>query len=92
MFKHILAASALLALTACGHSQSNTADSDLDTRVDAGDVALYAIAPDGTRLWAVKGRGGRTVYFASSGTSTSHSETCGKNCTRTVDDVVPRGD
>ncbi len=51
-------------LAGCG-KPSNTAERAIQERLDAGDVALVAIAPDGTHLWAVYDRG-RTVYFAAS--------------------------
>lgn len=69
-----------------------TGDADAVSKVEAGQVALVAIAPDGTNLWAVRPQGGRTVYFSSRGTQASHSESCGKNCTRTIDDDVPMAD
>jgi len=78
-----------IALAGCDSARSNTAERTADRKLEGGDVALYAIAPDGTRLWAVEGRSGRTVYFSGGGSTTSHSEACGKNCIRTIDDLVP---
>lgn len=82
----ILAATAL-ALTACGHS--NTSEPGADEAVDRGEVALWATAPDGTNLWAVEGRDGRTVYFSSSGSQKVESHSCGKSCVQTEDVYVP---
>lgn len=79
----------LMALAGCEANYSRTADGEASELISEGDVALYAQAPDGTKLWAVKGRSGRTVYFSSSGTQTHHSRVCGKNCNRKIDDVVP---
>lgn len=89
--KTALAIIAALALTGCERARSNSAEDGADAALGKGEVALYAVAPDGTKLWAVEGRNARTVYFATSGTSTSHNESCGKNCNQTVDDVVPAG-
>jgi len=78
------------ALAACSPAaKTNSGEPDAVEKVAEGDVALVAVAPDGTQLWGVRPIGGRTVYFASSGVQTSHSESCGKNCTRTLDDIVP---
>jgi len=86
----IMITTALFVLTACSPAtDTRTSESGAQTKVQSGDVALVAIAPDGTKLWAVKPSGGRTVYFASSVAQTRHSESCGKNCIKTVDDVVP---
>lgn len=82
----MLAATAL-ALSACGHS--NTAEPGAAEAIARGDVALWATAPDGTRLWVVEGRGGRNVYFSSGGTQTTIGEPCGKGCIRTEDIYVP---
>jgi len=89
MAKRALAVAAFIALAGCDQS-SVTADPSYEAKVKGGTVALAAEAPDGTKLWAVTPPGSaRRVYFASSGTSTAHSEGCGKNCTRAVADVVP---
>lgn len=78
-----------LALCACDRA-AVSADPDYSAKVDNGIVALAAEAPDGTKLWAVTPPGStRRVYFASTGTSTHHRESCGKNCNRTVPDDVP---
>jgi hypothetical protein len=74
--KRILLAASLLFLTACDPPQS--AEPGASQKVVTGAVTLMATAPDGTKLWAVRSMG-RTIYFASTGTSAS--ETCGKNCT-----------
>ena len=66
---------ACLALAACDPPQS--AEPGASQKVETGAVTLAATAPDGTKLWAVKSWG-RTIYFASTGTSAS--EQCGKNC------------
>jgi hypothetical protein len=67
-----------------------SADPQYEKKVGNGIVALAATAPDGTKLWAVTPPGAyRRVYFSTGGAQTSHAETCGKGCTRTVDDVVP---
>jgi len=85
-----LIATALFALTACSPAtDTRTSESGAQSKVESGDVALVAVAPDGTKLWAVKPSGGRTVYFASSLAQTRHSENCGKNCNKIVDDLVP---
>lgn len=76
----------VLALAAC-NNPPDTTPPEQRTKLDSGQVALVAVAPDGTKLWAV--RADRIVYFASSGTQTEHSENCGKNCWRKVDDAVP---
>lgn len=64
-----------LILAACDAPQS--AEPDAAKKVKTGAVTLMATAPDGTKLWAVYSMG-RTIYFASTGTSAS--EQCGKNC------------
>jgi hypothetical protein len=81
---------ALLGLAACNPPPETTTP-EQRAILDRGDVALIAVAPDGTKLWAVRnGRlNGRLVYFASSGSQTSHNEACGKNCNKEVDDQVP---
>ncbi|QQV76499.1 hypothetical protein H5J25_13700 [Sphingomonas aliaeris] len=85
----MLLAAAAAALSGCD-APSVSADPQYSAKVDAGIVALAATAPDGTKLWAVTPPGsGRRVYFSSGGTQTSHSESCGKNCTRLVDEAVP---
>lgn len=58
-----------------------------EQRLARGEVLLQSVAPDGTKLWRVR-RGGRDIYFSTAGTHTTHTESCGKNCTRTVDDDV----
>ena len=78
---------AALLLTACDRG-TPSGDPEADSKLEAGQVALIARAPDGTVLWAV-GSGGRIVYFATSGTQTQHTENCGKHCRRTVIDAVP---
>jgi hypothetical protein len=59
----------------------------VDYRLDHGQAILSSTAPDGTKLWHVH-RGGRDVYYSTAGTHTTHTENCGKHCTRTVDDDV----
>lgn len=76
-----------IALLAACSGPPETVTPEQKAILDHGQVALVAVAPDGTKLWAV--RAGRIVYFSSAGTQTSHSENCGKNCTRIVDDIVP---
>jgi hypothetical protein len=79
----------LFALAGCD-AASQTADTSYEQKVHSGQVALAAVAPDGTKLWAVTPPGStRRVYFAASGAQTSHTEHCGKNCNKTVDDTVP---
>jgi hypothetical protein len=80
-----------IALAGCDSTPPKTAEPGVGSKLEGGDVALFAVAPDGTRLWAVEGESGRTVYFSGSGATTSHSEYCGKGCTRTIDDIVPSG-
>jgi hypothetical protein len=76
-----------IALGACQEPPA-TADRAERAKLDNGQVALVAVAPDGTKLWAV--RANRIVYFSSAGTQTHHVENCGKNCWRTIDDdAVP---
>jgi hypothetical protein len=65
------------ALAACDRPKS--AEPGYNDKLSAGDVALAAVAPDGTRLWAAR-IDGRDVYFSSRGTQVT--ESCGKNCTR----------
>jgi hypothetical protein len=77
---------ALLALSGCQEPPA-TAEPDQRAKLDSGQVALVAVAPDGTKLWAVKA--GRIVYFSSAGTQTYHNEPCGRSCTRRVEDEVP---
>lgn len=90
--KRLLAISALVTLSACESNfahPAHTTDSGFEQKIKTGKVSLAARAPDGTKLWAVRAPGtDRLVYFSSTGTTTSHSENCGKSCTRTVDDVV----
>jgi hypothetical protein len=57
---------ALLALAACDPPRS--AEPAAEQKLVAGDVALIATAPDGTKLWAVRSYG-RYVYFSSTGTT-----------------------
>lgn len=71
----VLAAAGFLA--ACDPPKS--AEPGADKKLYSGEVTLMAVAPDGTKLWGVLSAG-RTVYFASSGTSTTQG--CGKNCVR----------
>jgi hypothetical protein len=73
--KRILIAASLLFLAACDPPQS--AEPGASQKVETGAVTLMATAPDGTKLWAVHSMG-RTIYFASTGTSAS--ESCGKGC------------
>jgi hypothetical protein len=87
MMKNI-ALLAALTLAACQQSPPRTTPAEQHVRLDSGQVAIVATAPDGTKLWAVRA-GRRIVYFASSGTATSHVENCGKNCSKTVDDQIP---
>lgn len=52
---------------------------------------------DGVVLYRVSSRcdqvsGSHDVYFSTRGTQTGHTESCGKNCSRTVDDLVPNND
>lgn len=89
MGKVLLIVAAAAALASCD-KPSVSADPQYSAKLDAGIVALAATAPDGTKLWAVTPPGeGRRVYFSAGGTQTAHSESCGKNCTRVVDDAVP---
>lgn len=89
MRSHALVLLGCIALCACDQS-AVSADPSYEAKVKGGTVALAAEAPDGTKLWAVTPPGSsRRIYFASSGTMTSHSESCGKNCNRSVADVVP---
>lgn len=88
----VAAAIGLLYLAACDQA-SQTAESGASEKIERGQVALVAEAPDGTKLWGISPPGAsRRVYFASSGAITSHPERCGKNCTTEVDDVVPTAD
>jgi hypothetical protein len=64
----------LVALVACSRLP--------DSEIPRDKVVRVATAPDGTVLWGVR-TGNRDVYFASSGTRTTQS--CGKNCTRSVE-------
>lgn len=64
---------AFLALAACSKLP--------DSEIPRDKIVRVATAPDGTVLWGVH-TGNRDVYFASSGTQTT--ESCGKNCTRSV--------
>lgn len=73
---------AALLLASC--DVPRTAEPNLESKLDNGDVAKIAVAPDGTVLWGVKA-GGRTVFFASRGVQ--HSVSCGKNCVR--QEIVP---
>lgn len=72
---HIVALTSLIALAAC--DPPNSAEPGAAKKVTSGAVTLMATAPDGTKLWGVWSMG-RTVYFASTGTSTE--EVCGKGC------------
>lgn len=75
-----------LGLAACSEPPATTEPAE-KAKLDSGQVALVAVAPDGTKLWAVKGY--RIIYFSSSGTQTYHNESCGRTCNRRVDDAVP---
>jgi hypothetical protein len=84
-----LVLAAALGLSGCD-GPARTADPIAEARMKNGEVALVAVAPDGTQLWGITPPGAnRRVYFASTGTQTSHTEHCGKSCNRTVDDIVP---
>jgi hypothetical protein len=89
----VLAAVVAVGVAGCGPdvSPSGEPTDAVSARLHAGQVVLWAEAPDGTKLWATIGQSGRTVYFSSAGTQTHRTENCGKNCTRTVDDFVPAG-
>lgn len=77
-----IAAFAAVWLTGCEKSRvPKSGESHAIDKAWNGDVARIAEAPDGTVLWGVRAAG-HMVYFASAGTS--YSESCGKNCTRTV--------
>lgn len=82
-----LALSAAVAIAGCGPSASS-GDPDRSEKLDRGEVAKAAVAPDGTVLWVAR-VGGRSVYFASSGAHWNETKTCGKNCTRTDHYDVP---
>lgn len=69
-----------------GCSPPNNAEPGAGIKLDDGEVALAATAPDGTKLWMVRSYG-RTVYFASTGTQVTVN--CGKNCWR--EDNIPTG-
>ena len=86
-----ITAFAALVLSACSPDRSPEGEDAnvVRQKLVAGQVVLWATAPDGVRLWATIGRDGRTVYFSSSGVQSSHTEVCGNRCSRTVDDVVP---
>lgn len=77
----------LLLVAACSGNVAATAEEGAEDKLKAGQVALIATAPDGTKLWGVYSAG-RMVYFSNSGTSYSYTQNCGKNCTRTVDQNV----
>lgn len=87
---------ALLSMTACNepHNQSE-ANANMET--ESCKPMLVAVADDGTRLWKLasgcrNNTSRRPVFFSSGGgTQTEHTEHCGKNCTRHVDDYVPNG-
>ena len=74
--RKILTIGCLFLLAACDPPKS--AEPEAKAKSERGEVALMATAPDGTKLWAVMSMG-RTIYFASTGTSAS--ESCGKACT-----------
>jgi hypothetical protein len=76
----------LVALAGCDHPV--TSEPGASEKLDRGEVALIATAPDGTQLWGVRDAG-RRVYFASVGASWSETRNCGKSCTRTEYHEVP---
>lgn len=86
--KRLIISAAAFCAACSPAARTATSEPSAVEKVKRGEVGLVAIAPDGTQLWAVEPEGGRTIYFASAGAQTSHSESCGKNCTRTLDDVV----
>jgi hypothetical protein len=77
--KSRLALALVLALASC--DVPNSAEPNAYKKIDKGEVALIATAPDGTKLWGVSA-GGYYVYFSSAGTDWSY--TCGKSCQRHV--------
>lgn len=77
--KRIVLIATILALAAC--DVPKTAQPDARKKMYEGEVALFAVAPDGTKLWGAYVNG-RDVYFSSTGAS--WVENCGKNCRRDV--------
>lgn len=83
--KLAIAIGAVVALSAC--SPSNTSEGGSRQKLRSGEVTQIAVAPDGTKLWAVRYYG-RDIFFASTGTGweTKRTVSCGRNCTRTETD------
>lgn len=89
VMKRILVCALLVAVVACQKPPATVTPAQ-EAVLNRGGVALVATAPDGTKLWAVQAN--RIIYFSSAGTQTSHTQSCGKGCARTVDDAVPNAE
>lgn len=83
--KQLLITLAAFALTACGSEGMQTERSS-----NGNEAKLIAIVKH-CELWRVEDGSIRSVYMSicdgTTSSSTQHSETCGKSCTRTVQTV-----